>query len=87
MQDTQQVINTLRDWVLNQVEDFTILDIYSQPELSSHLPARMPTMLQIDDALLKLGCIIDRDQENVEFIKLRYTPPSVVRIDRDLLCA
>ena len=85
--NVQQVINTLRDWVLDQVEDFTILDIYEQPDLSSQLPARLPIMLVIDEALIKLGCTINRSQDEVEFIHLRYTPPVVVRIDRDLLCA
>lgn len=83
----QQVINTIRDWVLNQTSDFTIMDIYAQPELSAHLPARMPIMLNIDEALLKLGCTIEHGQDDVSFPQLRYTPPAVVRVDRDLLCA
>lgn len=83
----QQVINTISNWVLNQSADFTIIDIYAQPELSARLEVRLQKMLLIDEALLKLGCTIDRGQDDIEFIKLRYTPPVVVRIDRDLLCA
>lgn len=85
--NVQQVKNTIRNWVLDQTEEFTILDIYAQPELSAALKVRISQMLVIDEALLQLGCIIDRGQENVEFIKLRYTPPEIVRINRDLLCA
>jgi len=83
----QQVINTIRNWVLDQEHEFTIMDIYAQPELSALLEVRIPKMLLIDEALLKLGCTIDRGQDEVEFIRLKYTPPAVVRVDRDLLCA
>jgi hypothetical protein len=83
----QTVVSVLRNWVLDQVEDFTIMDIYAQPDLSAKLEVHLSKMLLIDQALIELGCTIPSGQENVELRNLRYTPPLVVRIDRDLLCA
>lgn len=81
----QKTINILRDWVLDQTKPFTIMDIYGQPTLSAKLEVRIPKMLVIDEALLKLGCTIEQGQEDVEFIRLKYTPPVVMRVHRDLI--
>jgi len=85
--ELQRVLNVLRNWVLDRNGiPFTMNDIYADPSVSCHLSASIPTMILIDRALLALRCTIDREnQGTVSFQNLVYTPPKIIRVDRDLM--
>ena len=86
--ELQRVLNALRNWVLDRNGiPFTMNDLYADPAVSCHLSASIPTMILIDRALLTLRCTIDREnQDTVSFQNLVYTPPKIIRVDRDLIC-
>lgn len=85
--ELQRVLNALRNWVLDRNGiPFTMNDLYADPAVSCHLSVSIQTMILVDRALLALRCTIDREnQDTVSFQSLVYTPPKIIRVDRDLM--
>lgn len=86
-EELQRVINIMRNWVLerNGVQ-FTMNDIYSDPDVSSKLDDSIGTVIVIDKALITLGCARASGDEPISLKQALYKPPNIRRIDRDFLC-
>jgi len=85
--ELQRVLNVLRNLVLDRNGiPFTMNDLYADPAVSCHLSVSIQAMILIDRALLALRCTIDQENQGaVSFQNLVYTPPKIIRVDRDLM--
>lgn len=85
--EMQRILDALRNWVLDRNGvPFTMNDLYADPVVSYHLSVSIQTMIMIDRALLALRCTIDqKNQGAVSFQNLVYTPPTIKRVDLDLM--
>lgn len=78
----QLVIGSLRNWVLERKEPFTIIDIWLDPELSKDFCVNEEMVRAVRAALLKLNCeVIGLAGLGIEI----FQAPKVIKIDRDLL--
>lgn len=78
----QLVIGSLRNWVLERKEPFTISDIWLDPELSKDFCVNEEMVRAVRAALLKLNCeVIGVAGLGIEI----FQAPKVIKIDRDLL--
>ena len=78
----QLVVGSLRNWVLERKEPFTISDIWLDPELSKDFCVNEEMVRAVRAALLKLNCeVIGVAGLGIEI----FQAPKVIKIDRDLL--
>lgn len=87
MNQINDIVRIIEHWVLDRREPFTIFDIYADEVVGKNLGAKPMNIRSIRSALNQIGCVVADEQTTVNQVPVlvKYNPPKVTVVDRDLI--